>query len=248
MSLIFLDTETTGIGQRDRIIQLSFLEVDRDTMKLHEDYAHNPVDIELWAMVTHHITPWMLRKCPDLIDTNAFKVLNALNVPENIFVIHNAEFDLGMLAKENFYPKAKIIDTYKVVRHLYPKLDSHKLIYLWYLMELDKKDMTKYEEALGRKVTPHDASGDVVYMNMLFNYILGEDADIEKMIELTNTRVLEYKFKFGKYSKTDNLKTIEEAVRDDKKYIDWMLKNIPDLTDDLRYTIEHWVDHYYGGK
>ena len=248
MSNIFVDTETTGTNEKDSIIQLSFLEKDGDTITIHEDYAHNKVDINIWAMMVHHITEEKIAACPELKDTDAFKVLNVLNIPENIFVIHNAEFDLGMLAKEGFVSKAKIIDTYNVVRHLYPKLDSHKLMYLWYLMGLHKLDMTKYEEALGRKVTPHDSSGDVVYLCMLFDYLREEGVSVEKMLELTNTRVLEYKFKFGKYSKKDKVKPIEDAVRDDKEYIEWILKDFEGLSGDMRYTLEYWMKKFHGGK
>jgi len=246
MEYIFLDTESTGLGEKDRIIQLSYLAKDDKGMKLYEDYASTDVEINIWAMVVHHITQEKIASCPALIDTESFKKLNEFNIPENLLIIHNSEFDLDMLKKEGFENKMQLIDTYIVLRHLHPKLDSHKLMYLWYLMELQKADKSEYEKILGKEIAPHDSSGDVVYLSMIFQYLLDSGVTIEKMIELTNTRVLEYKLKFGKYRERGT--PIEEVVAKDKKYVEWILNDFKDLSEDLRYTLEYWMKIKHGNR
>jgi len=57
-----------------------------------------------------------------------------------------------------------------------------------------------------------------------------------KLAELTQTPVLIKTFKFGKYKGRE----IEEIVKADKGYINWMQKNL-ELDEDLAYTLEYFL-------
>ena len=54
------------------------------------------------------------------------------------------------------------------------------------------------------------------------------------MIELSFKNVLLQKLEFGKHAG----KYIEEVAMNDRGYLEWMLGNIMDLDEDLKYTLD----------
>jgi len=104
MKIIVLDTETTGMLEKDRICQLSYLVLNEDfeIEEVHNDLCKPPLPISYEAMAIHHITPEMLEGEPSCVQTKAYKRLLELNSPANLMVIQNAAFDLGMLPKRGF--------------------------------------------------------------------------------------------------------------------------------------------------
>lgn len=235
-NLILLDTETTGIGDEDRVIQLGFMLLDSNLnlLESHEELFSASQDISFFAMETHNITPNMLVDKPKCIDSKTYKRLLELNQEENYIIIHNAPFDIGMLKKESFAPKAKIIDTLKVARHIYPDEESHRLQYLRYkfgLYTLEDDEAKKIDIT----IKAHSALGDVLILKLLLQKMLKdlkEDA-LEKMLTLTNTPLFIKKLNFGKYK--DRL--LSEIATTDPSYLKWVLENIQDLQEDLRYSI-----------
>ena len=77
---------------------------------------------------------------------------------------------------------------------------------------------------------------DALVVKMLFNYHL-ESVTREDMCELTFKNVLLQKFEFGKYAG----RYIEEISMSDRGYLEWMLENIMDLDEDLRYSIDYYL-------
>jgi DNA polymerase-3 subunit epsilon/exodeoxyribonuclease X len=57
------------------------------------------------------------------------------------------------------------------------------------------------------------------------------------MCELTFENILLDKFKFGKYAG----EYIQDVVERDHSYTNWLLNMVPDLDDDLRYTIDYYL-------
>ncbi|MFK5947755.1 MAG: 3'-5' exonuclease [Methylococcales bacterium] len=120
---VILDTETTGVGESDRVIQLGYVVLGAKDVEVHNEFYSSDVAIGFGAMEVHGITPEMLQGKPVCIDSVAYKRLCELNTSENYMIIHNAPFDLGMLEKEGFKTQMKVIDTLRVAKHVLPDED-----------------------------------------------------------------------------------------------------------------------------
>ena len=176
---IFLDTETTGTDEDDRLCQIAF----KTEAGLIVNELFNPgKPISVEAMSIRHITNEMVKDKPQFKNSEAWRKLKDLIAKENkIIVAHNAKFDVGMLRKEDIHPQ-KTICTYKMARFL----DKDGIIPQYNLQYL------RYYLNLNIHASPHDALGDILVLEALFKRIrakvtqeFGVDA-IGKMIELTN--------------------------------------------------------------
>ncbi|HEX5711542.1 MAG TPA: exonuclease domain-containing protein [Sulfuricurvum sp.] len=237
---ILLDTETTGAGEDDRVIQLGFMVLDGKNVHVHNDLCSSPVPIGYGAMEVHGITPDQIEGKPSCVETSAYKALEQLNTPDNVMIIHNAPFDLGMLAKENFTSKMRLIDTLRCAKHLFDEEDAHRLQFFRYRLGLYKLEQAE-ADSLGIVVKAHDAIGDVLVLKLFLTELrkklterFGAVNPIDKMVELTQTPVLITKpLKFGKHKG----KTLTEVVQADKGYLSWMLSNMENLDEDMKYSI-----------
>ena len=135
---IILDTETTGAGENDRVIQLGYMVLGAKEVEVHNELCSSDVPIAIGAMEVHNITPDMIEGKPACTELSAYKRLLELNTPDNYMIIHNAPFDIGMLEKEGFSLSMKLIDTLRVAKHVYPDSDYHRLQYFRYSLELYK--------------------------------------------------------------------------------------------------------------
>lgn len=237
---VILDTETTGAAEHDRIIQLGFMVLDGKNVSVYNELCWSEVPIAIPAMETHGITPEMIEGLCPCVETEAFKALNDINTPDNVLIIHNAPFDLGMLSKENFTSQMRLIDTLRCAKHLFDDEEAHRLQYFRY-----KLGLYKIEEAeaasLGIEVKAHDAIGDVLVLKLFLSELrkrlaerFGNVNPIDKMVELTQTPVFYSRpVKFGKYKG----KTLTEIADADKGYLSWMLGNMESLDEDMRYSI-----------
>ena len=238
---VILDTETTGVGENDRVIQLGYVVLGAKDVEVHNEFYSSDVPISFGAMEVHGITPDMIQGKPACTDSIAYKRLCELNTNENYMIIHNAPFDLGMLEKEGFKTQMKVIDTLRVAKHVLPDEDAHRLQYFRYKMEL-YKDEQKEADALGVVVKAHDAIGDVLVLKLLLSKLkdivastFPADNPVEKMVDLTNTPILVKSFRFGKYKG----KTLVEVATSDAGYLRWMLTSMENLDDDMRYSINN---------
>lgn len=237
---ILLDTETTGAGENDRIIQLGYMVLDGKKVDVYNDMCSSEVPISYGAMEVHGITPDMIEGKPECRETPAFQALCALNTPENILIIHNAPFDLGMLSKEDFTSQMRLIDTLRCARHLFEDEEAHRLQYFRYALGLYKIEQAE-ADALGIEVKAHDAIGDVLVLKLFLSELRKRLQErfagvnpIDKMVELTQTPVFYTRpLKFGKYKG----KTLTEIADTDKGYLTWMLGNMDSLDEDMRYSI-----------
>ena len=236
---ILLDTETTGAGENDRIIQLGYLVLDGANTEVYNEFCSSDVPISYGAMEVHGITPEMIEGKPKCTVLKAYNKLLELNTPQNYLIIHNAPFDVGMLEKEGFENKMQLIDTLRVAKHLLPDEEGHRLQFFRYKMGLYKREEEEAKR-LGIEVKAHDAIGDVLVLKLLLSELRklvmqkfpGEDS-VAKMVELTKTPIFVEKFRFGKYKG----KTLQEVAFQDRGYLEWMLNKMENLDDDLRYSI-----------
>ncbi len=224
--LIFLDVETTGLGIDDKICSIALVVVDEGEVLNYYELVNEGKKIPALASSINHITNEMLKDKPKLQDTSIYKFLLQNNKASTTIVGHNIKFDLEMLEKSGFKFIGDIIDTLRVTKHLIPECELFSLQFLRYELKLyrDEKNMLQ----------AHNALGDTTVIKFLYEYLLEIDSK-DSMIELSFKKVLMSKFEFGKY----NGRYIEEISMLDRGYLEWMLCNVVDLDEDLRYSIEY---------
>ena len=186
-------------------------------------------------MAIHHITPEMLAGTPTCIDTKAFSRLVELNTPDNLMVIQNAEFDLGMLIKEGFESKMRLVDTFRILRASYPLDTPHGLQFKRYQWGLYHKEQALVDE-LGIEIKAHDALGDVIVLKHLFEK-LNEEHTIDSMVELCSEPIILEYVPFGK----NKGKRFEEVALNARNDLRYMLDNF-DLDGDLKATLTHHLN------
>lgn len=235
MPILFLDTETTDITPDARLVQLAYK--DTTTGESTNEYFKPPVAISFGAMAVHHITEKMVADKPVFQGSPAHAKLIEL-FKDHLVIAHNATFDLKVLKNEGI-ETPQYIDTLRIAKHLIIS-EQYKLQYL------------RYSLNLGAESVPHDALGDIIMLEALFEYlsnviqekfqITGTDEILKKMLELTQTPVLIRTFGFGKYAG----KTFEEIYQTDRGYLEWLngsetKKPQTDQNEELVYTLQHWL-------
>ncbi len=237
MKILFLDTETTGNSDKDRLVQLGVKE-----RFVHEPLVNAlykpPVPISIESMAIHHITERMVAGRPAFKDAPEYPSLkDLLESDEVVVVAHNAAFDLSMLAREGITPRHTIC-TYKVAYALDPSdvLPNYRLQYLRYLLDLDVE------------ADAHDAWGDVLVLEALFERLLEkmkerhgtEEAALDAMLAISARPLLFTTIRFGKHSG----KRLEDLAKTDRSYLEWLLaekKKTPAGEEDWIYTLEHYL-------
>lgn len=127
MRQIVLDTETTGIGEGHRIIEIGCVElIDRKLTGNHYHQYINPMRlVDPEAMEVHGITDEFLEDKPLFADVaNDFIEF----IKGSQLVIHNAPFDVGFMDREfgmlRGYPKTadicSVLDTLVLARSMHP--------------------------------------------------------------------------------------------------------------------------------
>jgi len=223
---IYLDTETTGTDEDDKLCQIAF-KTEAGLIVNELFNPEKPISIE--AMSIHHISNEMVKDKPPFKNSDAWKKLQELIADENnIIVAHNAKFDVGMLRKEDIHPQ-KTICTYKLARFLDTegKIPEYNLQYLRYYLNLNIE------------ASPHDALGDILVLEALFirihakiKEIFGAEA-VDKMIELTNNPILLPRMPFGKHKGVK----FEKVPVD---YLQWLSGT--DLDEDMAFTVKHHIE------
>ena len=237
MKIIVLDTETTGMFEKDRICQLSFLVLNEEfeIEEVHNDLCMPPLPISFEAMAIHHITHEMVEGEPACVQTKAYKRLLELNSPANILVIQNAAFDLNMLAKEGFASQMNLIDTFRILRALYPNDGSFSLQFKRYQWGLYKE-----EEGIAKKlnitIKAHDALGDVIVLKHLFERLC-EEHSMPKMLLLCSEPIILSHIPYGK----NRGKKFVDVAKTDRQDLHYML-NSNGLDEDMKASILHALE------
>lgn len=221
MQLIFLDTETTGNDVlKDRLCQVCYKTHDG----IFKGYFKPPIPVSIKAMSITNITNKMLAD-KEAFKESAMKKDLEDRLADGILVAHNAKFDCAILEAEGMSIPRRIC-TFRVARELDPEnlIPEYNLSYLRYHLDLDVED-----------ANAHDAEGDVKVLHALFKRLLAkmmedgstdspqggltEEAAIAKMVDISGRPILFKLFTFGKYKD----KKIEEVVKTDRGYLQWML-------------------------
>jgi DNA polymerase III epsilon subunit-like protein len=237
MKITFFDTETTGNGETDRLCQLAIKERGVTEPIVNATYKP-PVPISVESMAIHHLTPKMVAGRPLFTDAPEYAEVKKLFESEDtIAVAHNAAFDESMLSREGI-TSVRTICTYKLAKHLDPDdlIPQHRLQYLRYFLEIEIEAVA------------HDALGDVLVLEALFERLLAkmiekegsEEAALEEMLEISMRPLLFTTIRFGKY----NGKRLEDIAKSDRGYLEWLLgqkKQNPLGEEDWIYSLEHYL-------
>lgn len=229
--LIFVDTETTGTETADRICAVGIVAGDQT----HRELIHPGRKIPPAASAIHQITNEMVQETSPFSRSRSHDLLKELDDGTNVFVSHNAPFDLAMLEKEGIAWQGSVIDTLKCAKALMDDLEGYSLQFLRYELRLYREEKAFFENH-GASAAPHDPLSDALHVKMLYRYLL-DLADHEKLLEISQSHVLLNRLPFGKYAK----KRIEEIALKDPGYLKWMLDGVVDMDEDLRYSIEHFL-------
>lgn len=217
--LIIFDTETTGLNEEDRIIQIGAIISELGNPNYFEEPYNElcstniPINIE--SISIHGIRQKDIDDKPSFLETKFRKRFDELNSEENYLIAHNLNFDKKMLEKEGYENKikCKLIDTYQCAKHIYEigdeignyKLPNYQLQTFRYMMFTEK-----IEEAEARKygveIKAHDAIGDVVILKLFLVELYKETKKIfeldnpkdimNKMVELTQKPIPVEKVRF----------------------------------------------------
>jgi len=242
---VLFDTETTGNQEEDRIIQVGAMVVGaKGDVEVYDELCSSEVAIKIEAMEVHNITPDIIEGKKPFKSTKFWNDLESLNRENNYLIAHNIKFDLGMLEREGFSNRMKLIDTLRCAKHLYPDSNYHRLQYFRYSLELYKEEQ-KEASKHNIVIKAHDAIGDVLVMKLLLSKLVLRVKEaypsvnpMVKLEELTRTPVMLKHFKFGKYKGEE----IEDIARSDAGYIKWMIKSL-ELDEDLKYTLERVLEN-----
>jgi len=229
--LIFLDLETTGLSQEDKICSIALLYEDKFIYELLNEGKKIPSE----ASSIHHITNEDIQGKKTFLESEAFQFLDKHNSDANTLVAHNIRFDLEKLSSSGFIWKGDVIDTLKVTKHLIPECELFSLQFLRYELKLYREEL-KEKEKYGIKdaLFAHNALGDAVVCKLLFSNLLDLSSEGE-MKELSFKHVLLEKLSFGKYKG----RYIEDICMNDRSYVQWLLTS--DIDEDMKYSVNYYL-------
>jgi len=236
--LIFLDLETTGLDKNDKICSVGLISLDEKNIDLRYDLVNENKKITSKASSIHNITNEMIKDKVKFTDTQAYKFLNLHNNQDTTLIVHDANFSLNNLLASGIRWNGYVVDTMRVIKHLIPECEIFSLQFLRYELKLYQ---TEKQESLACGMNPniiaHNALDDALVIKLLYKYLL-DYATIDDMYELSFKNVLIQKLNFGKYAD----RYIEDVAMNDRRYLEWLLKNVTDLDEDLRYSIGYYLE------
>jgi len=235
---IFFDTETTGNTNDDYLCQIAWKKATDNEIK--DGLFKPPVPMSVESMAVCHITNKMVANMPPFQGSvlwDEFKKIN--DDKNNVFIAHNAKFDIGMLKRENIQI-TQYIDTLKIARFVDREgiLTKYNLQYLRYYYDVDIDAIA------------HDARGDIVILEAVFKYLSDKVSEItgntgdkltEQMMTISYEPFLMKTFTFGKHIG----KQISDVANTDPRYLEWLLEqkvnSQNDTEEDWIYTLRYYL-------
>ena len=226
--MIFLDVETTGIEEQDRICQIAYC-LKHQGVCASENFKP-PLPISIDAMSVCHITNEMVKDCPPFKDSKFHETLQGLIDARGIIIAPNANFDLKFIRKEGIVPK-KHICTMKLAYAMDKKAEweKYKLQYLRY----------KFGLKLNGEIRPHEALSDVYVLQTLFEEVFAKEFTLEEMLDISSKPILFKRLMFGKHKG----KLLSEVARTDLDYLMWFRRAGENIDEDMLYTLNYYINN-----
>ena len=157
--LLFLDCETTGLYDDDRLCQVAYCAITEDQPATIEHSLFKPeVPMRHDASAVNHITDKMLVEQEVFKGSDYAEKLQILLNDDFILVAHNAAFDIKMLEREGIEVPRHIC-TMKLSKKM-AETKKHQMQYLRYFHELE----------VDNSAVAHSAEGDVMVLTALFEH------------------------------------------------------------------------------
>ena len=182
---LVLDTESTGLGEDDRIIEIGIVEhIDHIPTGMTYNWFVNPQREISWeATEVHGISDDFLRDKPtfDRIADDFLAVIG-----HDTLVMHNASFDLTLINRELEImgkppiPEFQVTDTLELARKALPQRSRHTLESLCNYYRINRE---------GRRL--HSAMSDAQLLSDVYQQLLREfdSGDmIDRITEISNAR------------------------------------------------------------
>ena len=235
--LIFLDLKTTGLEKSDKICSIGSIVIDTNHTEVKYELINESKKITPKASSIHHITNEMIQNKPRFQESDIYRFLQSHNNPDTTIVIHNAGFVLERLSLHGLRWVGGVIDTLRVTKHLVSECEFFSLQFLRYELKLYRhEEQQSLHYGINPNIIAYNSLSDALIIKLLYDYLL-DYATMDEMSELSFKNVLIEKLGFGKYAN----KYIEEIAMNDRRYLEWLLGNITDMDEDLRYSIEHYI-------
>lgn len=200
---IFLDTETTGLSRKSKIVEFAIIVQDSVTEEViyKGSTLINPgIPIPEEAHNIHGITDDKVKDAPKIKDSEVYKVFKKYNIAENYIIIHNSAFDLTILYYHDIIIHTKLIDSLSCARKIFPNFKNHKLNELVQGCEQDHRALSDCE----------------MVMTLLSDMKMFKTT--QELIEITKVPVMA----FGKHKGV--------PVKDvDPQYLKWMVEKMKNL-------------------
>lgn len=259
MTIVVLDTETTGMSETDQVCEFAWVEVEvKETRRnrivqkgRHWTGLVNPnCPVSAEARATHHIKDEELVNAPSmdqyvkLCGQDGFSGLSVLknSSSEVILAAHHLEFDYRMLVQSGvpdaMLPRQKIC-TLRCARHIFSDAPRYSNQVLRYYLNLD----------VSLSGPMHRALPDVVVTSALLMKML-ETHSVEELIRLTTAPYLIKMCSFGEHAG----KPWSEV---DPGFLKWLLSKGVRRSNpkggrdvgfdaDTRYTCQYWLENRKG--
>lgn len=218
---IVLDTETTGLKPPIGVCELSYIEINPDTMmEIGRFRSHvNPqLPISPSASGTHRITNDMVADKPTLEEIFVDVLQNQFAHGPVLMIAHNAAYDYPLV--KQYLPKSLTLCTLKLARTVYPEAENHKLSTLKYMLNL------------GTGGFSHSAEADVEdTLDLLRDIMAKTGKTLAELLDMQNQPLIHTVMPFGKHK---GVKLVELS----SSYISWLVKQ-PSMDKDLLNSLRH---------
>lgn len=228
---LVVDTETTGLDPlKDGVCEFAAIRLSLadGSMKSFQRLVNPALPIPPEASAIHHLT--------DLDVAGALKleeVLATLRLKWDRFdgwAAHNAAFDFSFLPAEG----RPVLCTLRLARKLLPELPKHGNQYLRYALKL--------EVPQAKGLAAHRAEADAWVTAALLKHLLDRlavkrpDLDtVEAVVAWSKEPILLNTCRFGNKHRDTPWSHVP------KDYLRWMLREVKNLDEDTRFTVEHWL-------
>lgn len=224
---LIVDTETTGTDPaQDKIVEIGVVKWRPNVGVLWtwSSLVHPERPIPVTAQAVHGITDAMVDNAP-FVD-EVLTELRRLIQQTDVLVAHHVAFDRAFFPLD-FQQNHAWVCSLRLARHVWPDLESHSNQYLRYRFALNVPPVEAHRAAADALVTA--ALWERIFTTVQASGYIGT---VDDLIDYAASPITVETMPFGKHKGTP----LRDVPRD---YLRWVLANIADLDDDLRYSIQH---------
>lgn len=230
MKIRVIDFETTDQAEEKKkgkavgIVEIGWSDVTIDG-KISRPQAHlvNPgIAVTVQARAVHHISDEMVAGA--MSPTDAFLLLMGGMEPGDMFAAHQADFERTFFGGGNH----SWVCTMKCAKHLWDEAPSFSNQALRYFLGID--ELFEWPDL---SMPPHRAGPDAYVTAHILAHLI-RAVPPTRLVELTNTPVLQRKVMFGEMHRGKLWSDM------DRGFLEWVLSK--DFDTETKHTARHWLN------